>query len=161
SAGRGQLASRHLSVLAGPIRVAFRRNCVSRTAIVEAIAVAKELNDMHALAFALNYAATLGQYGHDPEEVERSASNLIEVANRQGFAHWLGGVAMYRGWARSVSGDTTQGISWIDLAIKACRSVGAILELPYMLALKAEALYLADRTVEALEAIKEAETLTE
>jgi serine/threonine protein kinase len=133
----------------------------SRTTMMEAIAVAKELNDMHGLAFALNYAATLGQYRRDPQEVERSALNLVELANRQGFVHWLAGAAMYRGWARSLSGDTTQGISWINLAINECRSVGAILELTYLLALKAEALYLADRAFEALEAVKEAETLTE
>jgi len=133
----------------------------SRTTMVEAIAVAKELNDTHGLAFALNIALNLAHHRRVSEEVEPLASNLIEVANRQGFVHWLNLAAMYRGWARSVSGDTAQGISWIDLAIKDCRSIGAILELPYTLALKAEALYLADRTFEALEAIKEAETLVE
>ena len=38
---------------------------------------------------------------------------------------------------------------------------GAILGLPFFLALKAEALHFADRTTEALEAIREAETLVE
>jgi predicted ATPase len=89
------------------------------------------------------------------------ASNLIELSNRHGFVHWLNLAAMYRGWAHSLAGDTAQCISGIDLAIKDCQSVGAILELPYTLALKAEALYLGDRAFEALEAIKEAETLTE
>jgi adenylate cyclase len=129
--------------------------------MVEAIAVANELNDRHGLAYALQIALSLAHHGRHPEEVERLASNLIELSNREGFMHWLNTAAQYRGWARSVSGDTAQGISWIDLAIRECRSLGAILELPYILALKAEALYLADRTVEALEAIKEAETLTE
>ena len=41
------------------------------------------------------------------------------------------------------------------------RATGSILWLPYFLALKAEALHLADRTSEALEAIKEAEALVE
>ena len=41
------------------------------------------------------------------------------------------------------------------------RATGAILDLPYFLALKAEALHLADRTSEALEAIREAEALAE
>ena len=36
-----------------------------------------------------------------------------------------------------------------------------MLDMPYLLALKAEALHLADRTSEALEAIKEAEALVE
>lgn len=38
---------------------------------------------------------------------------------------------------------------------------GVALGLPYFLKLKAEALYLADRTSEALEAIKEAEKVAE
>jgi len=41
------------------------------------------------------------------------------------------------------------------------RVSGAIVGMPYFLALKAEALYLADRTYEALEAIEEAEALVE
>jgi hypothetical protein len=36
-----------------------------------------------------------------------------------------------------------------------------MIHLPYLLSLKAEALHLADRTIEALEAIREADTLVE
>ena len=39
--------------------------------------------------------------------------------------------------------------------------MGAILRLPYFLSLKAEALHLSERTLEALETIKEAEALAE
>jgi predicted ATPase len=39
--------------------------------------------------------------------------------------------------------------------------MGAVLDVPYYLALKAEALYLAHRTSEALETIREAEALAE
>jgi len=41
------------------------------------------------------------------------------------------------------------------------RATGSMLLVPYLLALKAEALHLADRTSEALEAINEAETIIE
>ena len=41
------------------------------------------------------------------------------------------------------------------------RATGSMLLVPYLLALKAEALHLADRTSEALEAIKEAEATAE
>ena len=66
-----------------------------------------------------------------------------------------------RGWLRSVSGDTAEGISWIEQGIRDLRATGAVLGLPGWLADKAEALYLADRTTEALEAINEAEALAE
>jgi predicted ATPase len=66
-----------------------------------------------------------------------------------------------RGWARSASGDTAQGIAWIEDEIRDYRVAGAMQELPFLLALKAEVLHLADRTSEALEAIKEAEALVD
>ena len=73
----------------------------------------------------------------------------------------LTGGAIFRGWARSASGDTAQVIAWIEHGIADWATTGATLVLPYYLALKAEALYLADRTSEALEAISEAEALVE
>jgi predicted ATPase len=66
-----------------------------------------------------------------------------------------------RGWTRSVSGDTAEGISWIEHGIRDYRATGSMLGVPYFLSLKAEALYLAHRTSEALEAISEAEALVE
>jgi tetratricopeptide (TPR) repeat protein len=129
--------------------------------MAEAIALAKELNDMHGLAVALNYAAVLGYFERNPAEVERLATDLIELSTRQNFALWLAYGAVYRGWARSASGDMAEGISWIQDGIKDFRATGSVLSLPFFLALKAEALYLADRTSEALEAITEAEALVE
>ena len=41
---------------------------------------------------------------------ERLASDLIELSTRQNFASWLAGGAIHRGWARSASGDTAEGI---------------------------------------------------
>jgi hypothetical protein len=52
-------------------------------------------------------------------------------------------------------------VSWIQDGIRDYQATGAALRLPYFLSLKAEALYLADRTVEALGAIKEAEVVAE
>jgi predicted ATPase len=74
---------------------------------------------------------------------------------------WLPGGEVLRGWARSASGDTTEGISLIEDGIEDNRATGSTLMVPLFLALKAEALHLADRTSEALEAIREAEALAE
>ena len=129
--------------------------------MAEAISLAKELNDMHALAVALWNAGVLGHHERNPDEVARLASDLIELSTRQNFAYWLAGGEVLRGWARSVSGDTAEGLSWIEDGIVDWRATGAMLQVPYYLALKAEALHLADRTSEALEAIREAVTLIE
>ena len=69
--------------------------------------------------------------------------------------------AIWRGWARSASGNTSEGIPWIEHGIRDARATGSVLSLPQFLAVKAEALHLANRTSEALEAINEAEALAE
>ena len=129
--------------------------------IVEAISLAKELKDMAALALALNWAAILAINERNPAEVDRLASDLIELSTRYNFVYWLALGAIYRGWARSASGYTAEGIAWIEQGMRDIRATGTVLGLPHYLALKAEALHLADRTTEALEAINEAEVLVE
>jgi hypothetical protein len=94
-----------------------------------------------------------------PAEVERLASEVIELSTRQNFAHWLAVGVMLRGWARSALGNATEGISWIEEGLRDYCPSGAIRGLPYFLSLKAEALHLANRTQEALAAIKEADAL--
>jgi Protein kinase domain/MalT-like TPR region/NACHT domain len=126
-----------------------------------AISLAKELKDMHALALALNYAAILGHAERNPAEVDRLASEMIELSTRHNFVHWRALGAIHRGWARSASGDTAEGIPWIEQGIRDFRATGSVAFLPYFLPLKASALHLAGRTSEALEAINEAETLAE
>jgi adenylate cyclase len=127
----------------------------------EAISIAKELKHMNTLAMALAWAAVLGQCGRNPAEVDRFASELIELSTRHNFGYWLAFGAILRGWARSASGDTAEGIQWIEHGIRDSRATGPLLTLPYYLGLKAEALYLADRSPEALEAIQEAEKVIE
>ena len=51
---------------------------------------------------------------------------LIELSTRHHFAHWLAGGAILRGWARSASGNTAEGISWIEDGIRDYRATGAM-----------------------------------
>jgi predicted ATPase len=127
----------------------------------EAISLAKELNDMNALALALDWAAMLGNCERNPAEVDRLASELIELSTRHNFAFWLPIGVIYRSWALSASGNTAEGIPWIEQGIREKRATGTVVRLPFYLGLKAEALHLADRTSEALEAISEGEVLAE
>src|SRR5215470_3956503 len=86
-------------------------------------------------------------------EVERLGSELIELSTRHNFAFFLAGGEILRGWARNVSGDTEEGLAWIASGVEGWKATGAILAVPYYLGLKAEALYLGNRTSEAFEAI--------
>jgi predicted ATPase len=133
----------------------------SQATMAEAISLAKELNDMHGLAAALAFAGMLGSLKRDAAEVDRVASDLIELSTRHLFAQWLAAGQVFRGWSRSVGGDTAQGISWIQDGIEGWRATGTTFLIPFVLALKAEALHLADRTSESLEAIREAEEAVE
>jgi hypothetical protein len=97
-----------------------------RATIAEAISLAKELKDMNALAFALAWAAALAACQCNPAEVDRLASDLIELSTRHHFLHWLAIGAIHRGWARSASGNTAEGIQWIEQGIKDVRATGAV-----------------------------------
>jgi predicted ATPase len=133
-----------------------------QTAMAGAISLANELSDAYALAEALFFAATLDHFErNNAAEVERLASDLIEVCTRHHFALYLAGGEILRGWARSTSGNSAEGIACIEDGIQDWRANGSRLLLPFWFALKAEALHLAGRTCEALETLKGAETLTE
>ena len=123
--------------------------------MAEAISLAKELNDMHGLAVALCFAGFLGHCERNPAEAERLALDLIELSTRHNFARWLAAGDVLRGWARSAFGDTAEGSSWIEDGIRGLSGHRRDhMPCHIILALKAEALHLADRTSEALEAIK-------
>jgi hypothetical protein len=133
----------------------------SQGTMAEAIALAKALKDTHALALALNFAAGLGYLERDPAKVERLATDLTELSARHHFTVWLAAGELWRGWARSLSGNAAEGLNGIERAIANLRAGGWMLGLPRSLAAKAEALHLADRTPEALAVIQEAEAVVE
>jgi adenylate cyclase len=129
--------------------------------MVESISVAKELNNMQALTHALWHAGWLAQFQRNAAEVERMALDLFDLSTRQNFAPFLRRATVLRGWARAASGETVEGISWIEDGIRNYRATGSVLDMPFLVALKAEALHFGGRTSDALEAINETETLIE
>ena len=114
---------------------------------------------MNSLAMALSWAAGLANFERNPAEVDRLASELIELSTRHNFAYWLALGAIHRGCTRSASGNAAEGIRLIEQGIRDIRATGTVLALPGYLARKAEALHLLGRSSEALEAINEAGAL--
>src|SRR6516162_2623178 len=129
--------------------------------MAQAVSLAKQLNETNSLAVAIHFSAFLARYERNPAEVERFASDLIELSTRQNFAHWMAWGEISRGWARSASGETAQGISWIEDGIRDYRAAGSVLAVPSALVLKAEALHLGHRTSEAMARLEEAEALAQ
>ena len=71
-------------------------------------------------------------------EAERLASELIELSTRYNFAFWLAEARALCGWARSASGDTIEGLSWIEQGIEDYRAAGALVGLSIWLAMDAK-----------------------
>ena len=82
---------------------------------------------MNGLAIALAWAATLAANERNPAEAARSASDLIELSTRHNFVSGLAIGAIYRGWARSASGNAAEGILWQILSKVVYRGRGASL----------------------------------
>src|SRR5262249_40141635 len=65
--------------------------------IAQAISLAKQLNDMPALAFALSWAASVAYNQRNPADVDRLASDLIELCTRHALVRWLAVGAIWLG----------------------------------------------------------------
>jgi hypothetical protein len=137
------------------------QNANAHSTMREAILVARRLKNTHGIAVALHYSATLCYMEQNSIEAERVSSELLELSTRQHFPHFRAWGTALLGWTRSVAGLFTQGISWMGDGIEELRTSGALLPIPSLLAAKAESLYLANRTPEALDTIREAEALVE
>jgi hypothetical protein len=137
------------------------KQAASQAASADAISLAKDLNDMPALAHALYLSATLAQHDDNCAEVERLASELVELSTRQNFAHFLPLGEILRGWVLAVSGVTAEGIAWIENGIRQYQATGSMVIVPYWLTVKAKALHLANRISDALQAITDAESMIE
>jgi serine/threonine protein kinase/predicted ATPase len=127
----------------------------------DGISIAKELKDTNALVLSLTFAAGLAYLERDPDGVDRFASEVIGLSTRHNFVSFLACGTIHRGWARSASGNTAEGIPRIEQGIRDLRATGNLLDLPFFLAGEAEALHLANRTPEALNAINEAVAIAE
>lgn len=84
---------------------------------------------MHGLAVALSWAEALAQRERNPAKVERFALELIVLSTRHNFPYWMAIAAIFRGWARSALGETTEGLSWIEDGIRDYRSSGSTIAL--------------------------------
>jgi hypothetical protein len=127
--------------------------------MAEATVSCKELNDRHALAGTLHFAAILGHLERNPAEVARWSRISLSCQHvtilRFGLLEQRFLVVGRR------PSDNTASIARIEDGIRDYRASGTMLRMPHYLALKAEALYLADRNSEALEAIAQAEAVVE
>jgi tetratricopeptide (TPR) repeat protein len=128
-----------------------------RGTLSEAKSLAKKLNDVHGLVQALSVGGFIGYCERKASEVQRLASEMLDLSTHHNFAFFRSGAAILRGWAQSALGDTMQGVLLIEHGVEAWRGNGVVFDLSLWLALKAEALHLAGLDFKALETLTEAE----
>jgi adenylate cyclase len=122
----------------------------------EALTLARELSHPYSLGFALGFAAWLHQLRRESSAAREDAEEEIAVATEQGFPLWAAWGAVVRGWALAEEGHGAEGSEQIRPAIAAWRAMGTELQLPYFLALLAEAHAKAAQTDEGISVLDEA-----
>jgi tetratricopeptide (TPR) repeat protein len=77
----------------------------------EVLVMARELGHSHSLAMTLYQAAMFHQYRREAPAVQALAEATLTLATEQGFAQYIAGGAILRGWALTVQGQDDEGIA--------------------------------------------------
>jgi TOMM system kinase/cyclase fusion protein len=113
----------------------------------EALTLARELAHPFSLGFALFFAAWLHQLHREGHLTYERAETVIALGAEQGFALWVAGGTVLRGWALAEGSSAPaggqryveEGIAQMQQGLDAWRATGAQVARPYFLALLAEA----------------------
>jgi class 3 adenylate cyclase/predicted ATPase len=122
----------------------------------EAIMLAQELSHSFSLADALFFAAELHQSRREWQQTQERAEAAMTLSSEQGFALWLAGSTIYRGWVLTERGQIEEGIVKICQGMADWRTTGAEVHRPLYLGLLAEAYGKAGQAEEGLAALAEA-----
>lgn len=126
----------------------------------EGLAVAQRDGYSFALALAHEQLARQHQHRGEVEAALHHAVRAATLGEEYGFAYRVVAGRVLRGWARAMLGDNDAGLADIGGGLEVCSAIGALLEYPYLLALKAEALNAAGRPEMAVEVADEAHRLS-
>ncbi len=120
-----------------------------------ALELARTLGNPNTTGFALVYAGYVHQMRDEPEAVLERTAEALALGDEHGLADVIGWATVWRGWALARRGESEGAIASMRHALAAQRSFGSEIARGHQLALLAEALILAGRTDEALDAIAE------
>jgi predicted ATPase len=125
----------------------------------ESLALAQELSHPFAEAHALLYAAWVHWLRGESRAHLEAAEAVIALSNEHGFLQYAGLGAFHRAAALTDQGQLQEGIAGMRAILEAMPAGGAVLGLPGMLALLAEAHGKAGQTEEGLALLDEAQGL--
>jgi TOMM system kinase/cyclase fusion protein len=133
----------------------------ARTSIREALTLARKLAHPFSLAFTLHWAATTHQLRQEAPAAQEQAEVSMAFSREQGFALWVPGGTVLRGWALTEQGQMEEGIAQMRQGMTAWQATGAEVDRPYYLALLAEGYGKAGRAEEGLHVLAEALAVTD
>jgi predicted ATPase len=121
-----------------------------------ALALATELDHPFSMAFALNFVAQLHQFRREAQATQEQAEAAISLCAEQGFDFYQAMGSCLRGWALFAQGQATEGIAELRQGVAAWKATGAVVLVPYYLALLAEMLGQTGQTEMGLATLAEA-----
>ncbi len=121
----------------------------------QTLALAHRISSPVSLAFGLMFGAFHYQNLGQPEKTKKIAETCVALCDEQGVVQERWWVQAPYGWAIAELGHVEAGISQIRAGLEMQLSIGAEVARPMSLAVLAEALWHAGRTVEAMKAVEE------
>jgi len=125
----------------------------------EALILAQASSHIYSRVFALNWATMLHLLRREAHIAHERAQAAITAAREQGFAHLEAVTLTLWGGTLTALEDDTGGIPQMRRGLTVCRTTGAELVRPYLLALVAEAYAREGQNREGLRVVDEAFTV--
>ena len=119
----------------------------------------KAQEHLYSLAHAQTQLACIHQLRREPHLAQQYAEMAIAVATEQAFPYRVADGKILQGWAIAVQGQVEDGIQLVHAGLDICRTMGAMLDYPYFLALLADACSRAGRVDEVLIALAGAQAM--
>jgi DNA-binding winged helix-turn-helix (wHTH) protein/predicted ATPase len=110
----------------------------ARSRAAHALALARELGSPPSIVASIVFLARLHQFVGDPAGTREHADAAAALAREQGFAQRLAAATLLGGWAQVASG-LPEGLAAMASGLADFRATGAGDDIPYWLALLAEA----------------------
>ncbi|MBL8351821.1 MAG: AAA family ATPase [Burkholderiaceae bacterium] len=125
----------------------------------QALALAERLEHAFGIGQALGFLAVVHHFRGETEAGLGAARRAIEVCRAGGFGQWLAHAQVLHGRLRLAQGEVAEGLDEMARGHAMWAATGAVVTLPFYLALRAEGLAAAGRPVEALPLLAEAQAL--
>ena len=107
--------------------------------IHQAVSIGKDTNHPFSEAVSLHFKTVLYQYRGEAEEVNTSATQMLQICQEHGFSAWEAAARVLKGWAFAAQNCPEEGIAMIREGINAWKETRGELLMPLFLALLGQA----------------------